>query len=32
VCGPQAWTAAARTAAREAGVDAQRLHTELFSW
>lgn len=32
VCGPQAWTAAARDAARAAGVGSGRLHTELFSW
>jgi predicted ferric reductase len=32
VCGPDAWTEAARTAARSAGVEADRLHTELFSW
>ena len=32
VCGPEAWTEAARTAARTAGVPAERLHTELFSW
>ena len=32
VCGPEAWTEAARTAARSAGVETGRLHTELFSW
>ena len=32
VCGPQAWTEAARAAARDAGVPPGRLHTELFSW
>jgi predicted ferric reductase len=32
VCGPQQWTEAARAAARDAGVPADRLHTELFSW
>jgi predicted ferric reductase len=32
VCGPDAWAAAASTAARSAGVPADRLHTELFSW
>jgi predicted ferric reductase len=32
VCGPDAWTEAARTAARTAGVPEERLHTELFSW
>ncbi|GLW34530.1 ferredoxin reductase family protein [Actinoplanes regularis] len=32
VCGPEAWTKAARTAAREAGVAPENLHTELFSW
>jgi predicted ferric reductase len=32
VCGPEAWTEAARAAARSAGVDRERLHTELFAW
>ena len=32
VCGPDAWTEAARTAAHAAGTPAGRLHTELFSW
>jgi predicted ferric reductase len=32
VCGPDAWTEAARAAARTAGVEADRLHTEMFSW
>ena len=32
VCGPDAWTHAARSAAGEAGVKAEHLHTELFSW
>lgn len=32
VCGPDAWTEAARTAARDAGVEPAHLHTELFSW
>jgi predicted ferric reductase len=32
VCGPDAWTAAVRTAARDAGVPAERLHTEQFAW
>ena len=32
LCGPDAWTHAARAAARTAGVPAERLHTELFSW
>jgi predicted ferric reductase len=32
ICGPDAWTAAAREAARTAGVEPERLHTELFSW
>ncbi|MGX6605026.1 ferredoxin reductase family protein [Micromonosporaceae bacterium Da 78-11] len=32
VCGPDAWTAAARTAAADAGVRAEHLHTELFTW
>jgi predicted ferric reductase len=32
VCGPDAWTAAARTAARAAGVPAGRVHTEQFAW
>jgi predicted ferric reductase len=32
VCGPDAWTEAARTAAHAAGVKPAHLHTELFSW
>jgi predicted ferric reductase len=32
VCGPDAWTEAARAAARTAGVEPTHLHTELFSW
>jgi predicted ferric reductase len=32
VCGPDAWTEAARAAARSAGVRADRLHTEQFAW
>jgi predicted ferric reductase len=32
VCGPDAWTEAARAAARTAGTAPERLHTELFSW
>jgi len=32
VCGPDAWTEAARTAAAAAGVKPERSHTELFSW
>ncbi len=32
VCGPEAWTESARAAALAAGVGADRLHTELFSW
>jgi predicted ferric reductase len=32
MCGPDAWTAAARDACRAAGVPAGRVHTELFSW
>ncbi|MFI6077366.1 ferric reductase-like transmembrane domain-containing protein [Actinoplanes sp. NPDC051343] len=32
VCGPDAWTEAARSAAHTAGVRPERLHTELFSW
>jgi predicted ferric reductase len=32
VCGPDAWTQAARTAADAAGVKPEHLHTELFSW
>jgi predicted ferric reductase len=32
VCGPDAWTEAAGTAARGAGVKPEHLHTELFSW
>ncbi len=32
LCGPPAWTDAAREAAREAGVAPENLHTELFAW
>jgi predicted ferric reductase len=32
VCGPDAWTRAARGAADAAGVRPEHLHTELFSW
>jgi predicted ferric reductase len=32
VCGPDAWTNAVRSAARQAGVPAARIHTEQFSW
>jgi predicted ferric reductase len=32
ICGPDTWTAAARAAARAAGVPAERLHTEQFAW
>jgi predicted ferric reductase len=32
LCGPEAWTEAARTAAHEAGVEPRKLHTELFAW
>ncbi|GIE00238.1 ferredoxin reductase family protein [Paractinoplanes durhamensis] len=32
VCGPDAWTDAARKAAADAGVKPGQLHTELFSW
>jgi predicted ferric reductase len=32
VCGPEAWAEAARTAARDAGVRPENLHTELFAW
>jgi predicted ferric reductase len=32
VCGPEAWTAAARTAALAAGARAEHLHTEQFAW
>jgi predicted ferric reductase len=32
LCGPEAWTEAAATAAREAGVTPEHLHTELFAW
>jgi len=32
VCGPEAWTGAARDAALAAGAQAERVHTELFSW
>jgi predicted ferric reductase len=32
LCGPEAWTEAARTAARDTGVAVHKLHTELFAW
>jgi predicted ferric reductase len=32
LCGPEGWTEAARTAAREAGAAPEKLHTELFAW
>jgi ferredoxin-NADP reductase len=32
VCGPDAWTEAARTAAFAAGARADHLHTEQFAW
>lgn len=32
VCGPDAWTEAARAAARAAGAPARRVHTEQFAW
>ena len=32
LCGPENWTEAAVAAARTAGVPANRLHTEQFSW
>lgn len=32
ICGPDAWTAAVRAAARSAGVPDERLHTEQFAW
>jgi ferredoxin-NADP reductase len=32
VCGPDAWSEAARTATAAAGVKPERSHTELFSW
>ncbi|MBW8481221.1 ferredoxin reductase family protein [Actinomadura parmotrematis] len=32
ICGPREWTAAARSAALEAGVRPGRLHTERFAW
>lgn len=32
ICGPDAWTEAARAAARTAGVKPGHLHTEMFSW
>ena len=32
ICGPEAWTEAARTAALAAGVPAEHLHTEQFAW
>jgi predicted ferric reductase len=32
ICGPDAWTEPARTAARSAGTPAERVHTELFTW
>jgi ferredoxin-NADP reductase len=32
LCGPDAWTAAVRSAARAAGVPAAHLHRERFAW
>lgn len=32
VCGPSAWNQAATTAARAAGVPANRIHSERFDW
>ncbi|MEU8660929.1 hypothetical protein AB0C31_30055, partial [Actinoplanes philippinensis] len=32
LCGPAEWTAAARTAAEQAGTPAGNVHTEQFSW
>ena len=32
LCGPDAWTAAARDAVRSAGADPDRVHTEVFAW
>ena len=32
VCGPDEWTEAARAAALAAGVERERVHTELFAW
>ncbi|WP_433303654.1 ferredoxin reductase family protein [Actinoplanes sp. CA-030573] len=32
LCGPEAWTGAARAAALDAGVRPAHLHTELFAW
>ncbi|MET7403638.1 ferredoxin reductase family protein [Dactylosporangium sp. NPDC005572] len=32
LCGPDAWTAAARAAARAAGASPDRIHTEQFAW
>ena len=32
VCGPDPWMDAAERAVREAGVPADRIHTERFSW
>jgi predicted ferric reductase len=32
VCGPDAWTEAARSASLSAGVRAEHLHTEQFAW
>jgi predicted ferric reductase len=32
LCGPERWTEAARTAARDAGAAPGNLHTELFAW
>jgi predicted ferric reductase len=32
ICGPDAWTDAARSAARSAGVDPEHLHIERFAW
>ena len=32
ICGPDAWTSAVRSAARDAGIPAGHLHTEQFAW
>jgi ferredoxin-NADP reductase len=32
VCGPEAWTVAVKSAVHAAGVPAEHLHTEQFSW
>ncbi|BBH71125.1 oxidoreductase [Actinoplanes sp. OR16] len=32
ICGPEEWASLARAAARDAGVEPARVHTELFAW